>query len=81
LEANQKRFFGGSKMAEGTRMKQLESRMEALEMGMLRTQEAMTYGREDISTIREYVREDLAASRESMSRELERRREMMDQYG
>ena len=52
-------------MAKGTRMKHLESRMEALERGILWTHEAVTRNREDISdisSIRENVREDLTTS-------------------
>ena len=50
-------------------MKQLESRMEALEFGMSQTQEAMIQSQEDTTAIKESVRE------------LEKKKEMMEQYG
>ena len=57
-------------MAEGTRMKQLESRLDALELGMNQTHEAITH-----------EREEQAAAREAMQREMERNCETMDQFG
>ena len=57
-------------MAEGTRMKQLESRLDALELGMNQTQETLAH-----------EREEQAAARETMQREMERNRETLDQFG
>lgn len=69
--------FAQQTMAEGTRLKQMEMRMEALEFGMLQTHEAITQSRVDVAA----MREELATSHEDMQRELERHREMMDQFG
>ena len=57
-------------MAEGTRMKQLKSRFDALEFGMNQMHEAIN---------RE--REEQAVAREAMQQEMERNCETMDQFG
>ena len=55
--------------AKGTRMKQLETRLEVLEFGINQTHEVIMQGRED-----------QVAAREAMQRELEKHRETIDQY-
>ena len=65
-------------MAKGTRMKQLENQMEAMDVGLTQTQEVVTQSKEEMRTIREELREDITASNEGVLRELARQRESMD---
>jgi len=53
-------------MAEGTRLKQMETRMEAPEFRMSQTHEAITQSREDVAAMPEGMREELATFREDM---------------
>ena len=67
-------------MAEGTRLKQLENRMEAMEVGLTQTQDVVTQSREEMHTICEELWEDMATSHDGVLRELVRQRESMDQW-
>ena len=52
-------------------MKQLEARMEVMELGLLQTQEALSCSREESSAIRESVQRELEKSREETARTLD----------
>jgi len=56
-------------MVEGMRMKQLETRINAMEFGMSQTQGAMVQTREDVVIMKEALRGDT-----------EKNREMLEQY-
>ena len=58
IEAGQTVF----RIAEGTRMNQLENCMEEMEFGVNQTQEAVAQSKEEIKTIREELRKDMEAS-------------------
>ena len=55
-----------AKMAKGTRLRQLEIRLEAMEFGISNTQETMLQTREDLAEWRETMRGELERQQEAI---------------